>query len=322
VCSNPELAEQWSNLDIGRVRLVRSTGKGRVTSRLVFMRELARLADCILVVFESDLLPLVWLVNSYLKHRRVVRVVDLHNVYTSSRGLRRLQRYTRDLDGVIAVSRFAAAQVTGNALMEVVQRPMRGVSGCKMLEAGDRYDGFTVGIIGRLDPDKNVELGIAAVGMARSKPIVVVRGKSSKQEFENYASEVLASGRQTLGERFIYDGAVPQEKVMEGIDVLLFLNSAEPSGRVVAGAQMCGVPVLCPAAGGSAEFVECGRSGFLYVPDDPSSLADVLDKVSSHESEFERLRKTTRESAADRFDFECQVALYAQAIDRFVAHSS
>ena len=118
-----------------------------------------------------------------------------------------------------------------------------------------------------------------------------------------------------LGSRFRFEGRVPSEKALDGIDVLLFLNPNEPSGRVVAEAQIAGITVVVPNAGGASEFVEHGKTGFRFRPGDASSAAAVLDEALTFASRNESVALSIREYAQAAYDAVGQSRKYEAALD-------
>ncbi|MEL6426762.1 MAG: glycosyltransferase, partial [Pseudomonadota bacterium] len=59
--------------------------------------------------------------------------------------------------------------------------------------------------------------------------------------------------------------------------------STEPEafGRVAVEAQAMGRPIIASAHGGSLETVEDQKTGYLYPPQDPKALAEVIDAALS-----------------------------------------
>ena len=53
----------------------------------------------------------------------------------------------------------------------------------------------------------------------------------------------------------------------------------EAYGNVVVEAMACGVPVVAYRRGGPGELVQPGLNGWLVEPDQPSALAEALERV-------------------------------------------
>jgi glycosyltransferase involved in cell wall biosynthesis len=62
----------------------------------------------------------------------------------------------------------------------------------------------------------------------------------------------------------------------------------EPLGRIVLEAQANLVPVIASRRGGIPELIEEGKTGFLYEPDHPAELLEILRSLTP--GECERMR--------------------------------
>jgi glycosyltransferase involved in cell wall biosynthesis len=64
----------------------------------------------------------------------------------------------------------------------------------------------------------------------------------------------------------------------------------EGFGRVMAEAQLAGVPVVATSIGAASELIDDGRSGLLVPPGDASALGDAVCRVLDDPVLYERLR--------------------------------
>jgi glycosyltransferase involved in cell wall biosynthesis len=69
------------------------------------------------------------------------------------------------------------------------------------------------------------------------------------------------------------------EALLPGLDLLVHPALAEGLGVAVLQAARAGIPVVAAAAGGLAEIVEHGRTGWLVAPGDSGSLAEAIRSV-------------------------------------------
>jgi glycogen synthase len=83
----------------------------------------------------------------------------------------------------------------------------------------------------------------------------------------------------------------------------------EPFGIVLVEAMACGLPVLCSAAGGSAEIVDGKTTGLRFRRGDPDDLAkSAVRLLHSHELQ-ERLSRGARQRVEQRYDLDRMVHL-------------
>lgn len=86
---------------------------------------------------------------------------------------------------------------------------------------------------------------------------------------------------------------------------------AEPFGIVAAEAMMRGTSVIASRAGGLAEIVQPGRTGFLVPPSEVEPLTEALLRVLQNQELAEQMGQAGREIALSRFS-------EAAFVDRFV----
>jgi glycosyltransferase involved in cell wall biosynthesis len=79
-------------------------------------------------------------------------------------------------------------------------------------------------------------------------------------------------------------------------------TAAEPFGRVIAEAMLCGRPVLAAKAGGAIELVENGINGFLVTPGNPQELAQAIATCLNNPEKAATISHNARTSASERFD--------------------
>ena len=101
-------------------------------------------------------------------------------------------------------------------------------------------------------------------------------------------------------------------------DILLFTSIwAEPFGRVIVEAMASGVVVVGTSVGGAAEILADGENALTFTPDDPASLANQLKRLIESPDLRERLAKSARQTAVDKFDLQrmtTEIETYLQSI--------
>ncbi len=216
-------------------------------------------------------------------------VLDLVNIVRPGVGRRVLRTAARLATVTVANSAATAAVLGSGPRVEVVHpgvdldRFAPGVRDAAVraaLGAGD--DTLLVGIVGRIDPRKGVQVLVEAMaraqGAARDAHLVVVGDAGTGDPA--FAAEVRAGAARRLGDRVTFTGKrsdIPA--VIRCLDVLVNASVAEPFGLTLLEAQASGVPVVATDAGGPPEFVVDGRTGLLVPPFEPDALAAALDRL-------------------------------------------
>lgn len=89
-------------------------------------------------------------------------------------------------------------------------------------------------------------------------------------------------------------------------DLLIVASKAEAFGRVTAEAMLCGCAVVGSASGGTPELISDGR-GYLFAPQDASSLADALKRAIEDTEGRERVCAEALSYAREHFSVKAYV---------------
>ena len=158
------------------------------------------------------------------------------------------------------------------------------LSGTPAREAlGLSVDGFIVGNVGRLHPDKDQATLIR--GFASALPNLpadsqlVIMGKGRlEQDLKELASEL------GVGHQVLFLGQVPDaRRYFRACDVFALSSDHEPFGMVLLEAMAAGVPLLATACGGAKEVVE--GVGILFPLGDVEHLAQGLQHLAQLDDE-------------------------------------
>lgn len=90
---------------------------------------------------------------------------------------------------------------------------------------------------------------------------------------------------------------------------------AEPFGRVIVEAMLCGTPVVATKAGGAIELVEDGKTGWLVEPGDIKQLADAINTCLQQPELSATIAQQAKLQASQRFD----VATINQQIEKLLS---
>ena len=130
---------------------------------------------------------------------------------------------------------------------------------------------FIVGHFSRLAPWKGQHILIEAVAKCPIEVTAIIVGDALFGEHdyvESLHQQVKTLGIETRIKFLGFRSDIPQ--LMSACDLVSHTSTfAEPFGRVIVEAMLCGRPVVAAKAGGAMEIVEDGVDGFLVTPDKP-----------------------------------------------------
>ncbi|MFI2351548.1 glycosyltransferase family 4 protein [Streptomyces sp. NPDC019443] len=129
-----------------------------------------------------------------------------------------------------------------------------------------------VGYVGRLAPEKHVELLSGACAMPGVRVVVVGDGPSEP------SLRTALPGAVFLGRRTGDDLA----RIFASLDVFAHTGPYETFCQTVQEAMASGVPVIAPAAGGPLDLVDHGRTGLLVEPRDVDAVRTAVATLAGN----------------------------------------
>ncbi|MEU6775912.1 glycosyltransferase family 1 protein [Streptomyces sp. NPDC046759] len=159
-----------------------------------------------------------------------------------------------------------------------------------------------VGYVGRLAPEKHVELLAGACGLEGVKVVVVGDGPSHAHLTEALPGAVFL-GRRTGDEL---------ARIFASLDLFAHTGPFETFCQTVQEAMASGVPVVAPAAGGPLDLVAHGRTGLLVPPRDAAAVQEAVRELVTDPA-----RRTAFGTAARTL---VEGRTWAAVCDQLIAH--
>ncbi len=289
---------------------------------------IARLAKSFNLIQSHSLMAHLEVALAGILTRRPV-ILDLHDIVEEGLGQRVLRLASRLASASIANSAATAQTVGGTSSKVHVVHP--GVDLSRFFPAPKNHgiraeltslpEAPLIGILGRVDPNKGVDILVEAIGRpgnALSSAHLAIIGQEHVASAD-FITRLHKRSEELLGYRVRFippRSDVPD--VLRALDVMVNASRHEPFGRTVLEAQACGIPVVGTDAGGIPEFVEHGKTGLLVPPFDVAALEAALEQLLADKPLRSRLSQEGARQAREHFGVTGQ-AKAAAAIYRLAA---
>jgi len=134
--------------------------------------------------------------------------------------------------------------------------------------------------VGHVIPRKGLPLLLQACALLQARgyekyTLQVVGDGLQQQELEAFCRE------HHLSDRVQWLGRIPFDQIrtyFDNADVFVFPTLEDTWGVVTLEAMLLGKPILCSNGAGTSELVINGENGYVFTPDDPDKLADLMQQ--------------------------------------------
>jgi glycosyltransferase involved in cell wall biosynthesis len=243
---------------------------------------------------------------------------------------RSMRRLLRVADRTVSVSDFIRRQATGlGARPQVADVILKGVrldlfGNARRPEARVALDLRSTPLIlavAGLVPIKGIGDLLTAMSIVAGQGLAfrfVICGEGGERaRLERQAASL------GLSDRVTFTGRVARDVIGDyfaAADVFVHGALIEASGNVLLEAMAAGLPAVCTDAGGPAEYVAHGETGFVVPVADPPALADRVAWLLSHETERQQMGMRARRRAEARFGYDRMIdetlSLYRSLVSR------
>ncbi|MBW4599657.1 MAG: glycosyltransferase [Calothrix sp. FI2-JRJ7] len=179
-------------------------------------------------------------------------------------------------------------------------------------------DKFVIGHFSRLSPWKGQHILIEAIAKSPSQVTAILVGDAlfGEQEYVKQLHEQVEKLQLQNRVKFLgFRSDIPQ--LMSACDLVAHTSiAAEPFGRVIVEAMLCGKPVVAAEAGGAIEIVENNVNGYLVTPGEPQELAKIITTCVKEPSKTAILADNALHSARSKFDVQVINQQIAQALSK------
>jgi glycosyltransferase involved in cell wall biosynthesis len=222
--------------------------------------------------------------------------------------------WSRAVDTYIALTEFARQKFVQGGL------PPHNVRVKPNFVYPDPGTGYGKGeyvlFVGRLAQEKGVDVMLAAWERLQGNvPLKVVGDGPS-------ARQVAEAAKRLRGVEWL--GRQPKDLVralMQGARALIFPSVwYEGFPMVIAEAYAVGLPVIASDLGSMSSLIDHGRTGLLFSPGDPESLAAQVEWALAHPAELKRMREGARAEFEAKYtaerNYHLLMEIYRTTIER------
>ncbi len=165
-------------------------------------------------------------------------------------------------------------------------------------------------MVGRVDPQKGVDISLAALPMLSSQPWQFVLLGSGDAALEAAASSLQDIFPERIRAVIRYDDALSR-KIYGGADLLLMPSRYEPCGLAQMIAMRYGCVPVVRTTGGLKDTVNEGKTGFLFEKSTPAALAEAISRALTVYASPAKWQRYQRNGMKEDFSWQRSARRYA-----------
>ena len=224
-------------------------------------------------------------------------------------------------DAIVAQMPSIAKELEGNDVRSDIRviptgidttkmRP--GIDGTKIRERHGIVDKKVVIHVGRLSPEKRIDVLIRAVPKLNDDTVLMIVGKGALEtDLKNLAEELGVAGR------VIFTGFVPDDELpmhYAAADAAVSSSVYEAQCLAIMDAMACGLPAACPVGRAFIDFIKDGENGFMYDAT-PKGCAEAIKKCLSADTSV----KVAAIETVNKYSIQRSVDSYVSLFEELVA---
>jgi glycosyltransferase involved in cell wall biosynthesis len=179
---------------------------------------------------------------------------------------------------------------------------------------------FTVGLIGRICPEKRQELFIKAIQKLNEEDVHIhglIIGSITDQPYYEHIRQYVKD--QQIENIITFSGFYNRPTdLMQCLDVLVMTSGVETFGLVLIEAMHCGIPVIGSNKGGVPEIIDHGITGLMFESDDLLAFTEEIGRLYNDEALRRQLAKAGQQKAGEMFVADNQYQKVKSALERCI----
>ena len=231
-----------------------------------------------------------------------------------------LRNVLKRVDGVICPTMSTLSELRKNGVVAKEARVVptgidtdrfsTGTDGKRIREKYGLGDSEVAIHVGRISPEKNIDVIIRAVAETDDLTIMIVGKGPAKDDLERLTEKL------GIEKKVIFTGFVPDDELPEyygAADVAVSASKFETQGLSVLEAMACGLPVVCTKDRAFEDFVVDGKNG-LFFEGSASECADAIRSCVLSKGTLGSGARNTAETFSLRTSAEAHISLYNNVI--------